>query len=441
MKPFATLILFLAWLMPAAQTSGAILVESQRHPLPALFQIDVVSFLSTTPPAETQLYAVMSYAMNTHGEFVSLAGLDPNTPPPYDWSLEDGNVIWTGTLTRVNGVIELYQPNRARAQVMPLASVAYPLIQLLPSLDGGGTEIYFPWATGSQMMFGTRGVHGGGFGITGAVGIDWLSGDDFGGLAAPPTVYASTDGTITDVCTDDHSMAIKVEGTAETIGYYHLEIDSAMTNGTTVTRGQPIGNLVYGSFNDDCGWAEQQPDHYHLHWVIVPDGNSYQAEGWTLHTGDEEWSRGSTTVGPSQWLQGGGGFGSYGSGEDDPGSAGTGTLVIVPGQDTASSGGGKHLWDYVLLGVNSFYTAFKNFYMPSDPVNAGNEQFWTIAANMMRAMVETANLVLVNDVITFAPVYILTGVVLGLQIIKLAASGAIVAFSVLRLIRGGVKWW
>jgi hypothetical protein len=440
---FSILAIAFLLIQPAQTTQGVpvVLVENERHPVPALFLYDARAWLENNLPAATNIYAVMNYSLTNRGEFISLAGLSPSTPAPYAWNLEDGNVLWTGSITRVNGAIQLYQPAQKTAALpLPLISVAGPLLDLFPvsNTTGGGVDVFMPWATGKQMMFGDRGVHGGGLGLSGAVGIDWVSGDDFGANAAPAIVYASAAGSVTATCVDDHSQAVLIAGT-NSFGYLHLSKNPVIPEGTTFARGAPIGTLVYGSFNDTCGWADQLPKHYHLHWVIQPSAGRFQAEGWTLKTGDATWTRGNEKVTPRKWLTGGGGYGSPASGADDGQT--TGTVVIVPGNPNASGGGGAHLWDYVVLFLNDVYSKFVMWYMPSNPINADNDKFWGVAQNMMRDMIETANIFLVNDVINLSPVIFLAGIVLVLQIARFILMQVIVGFSLVRLLRGAVKWW
>lgn len=391
-----TFFLSLAIFFAPLQQGGVILVPSEHHSVPTLFEYDTVLWLENNRPADTNLYAVMDYSFNRNGEFISLAGLAPDLPAPYDdWSIfENHNVIWTGTLVRKDGIVTEFLPYGASGNAPKFASITQA---------GGSTAIYFPWQAGKKMMFGERGVHGGGFGVSGAVGIDWVGGDQFP-ESANNTVYASASGTVTQVCEDGTSMALLVAGT-ETIGYFHLEPNTDIETGDTITRGQPLGYLIYGSFpEDDCGWASQQSYNYHLHWVIVPSGGYYRSEGWVLNTGAVAWERGNEKVKTKQWLNGGGGSGTP-PGDDD----GTMPPVIIidPGDPGNSGGGGGKLFDYVVLGINEIYGFFKSYYVVDEAVVTAQEDSFVMANNMMRTMIQDWNLLLVNDVIALQPWYML----------------------------------
>lgn len=430
-----TALFLLAFLVQPAQAVGVVLVDNDHHPLPTLFEYDVLVYLEQNRPADTHLYAVMAYDFNENGEFVSLAGLAPDTQPPYYWRLEDGNVIWIGTLTRIDGAIQLYQPG-----AIAMNAKTPGLGKTLEAGPGGGVDIYLPWQAGKKMMFGSRAVHGGGFSVSNSIGLDWVGGDDFGADAASATVYASASGEVTAVCTDGTSAAYLVEGGGNQIAYFHLEIDNLIGMGDTVARGQPIGSLVYGNFDDTCGWASQQPDHYHLHWVVVPANNRFRAEGWTLDTTTARWTRGNETIRTGQWVTGGGGFGSLDNGEDDPAS-GPGSVVITPGDPEMSGGGGAHLWDYVVIGLNQMYTTFKGYYVPEDYSTEDSDELFRVSENMMRTMIQDWNIILVNDVINLTPWFILIGVILGAEVVRWVMITVLFGFNIVGMLRSTFKWW
>jgi hypothetical protein len=286
-----------------AQQGDAIIMAPTIHTMDVLLTHDLTVWLDAMRPGGTHIYAVMNYTDNQNGIYISLAGLDPATPSPYNWQLENGqgesNVIWTGTLTRKAGKLELFTVPGAvepvsKLDLFSVAGVVQPVINLSSLMfggAGGGAEIAFPWAAGSKMMYGMRGVHGGGFSF--GIGLDFLGGNDLGSGVAGDTVYASAAGTITAVCRDSTSVGIKIEGGGNKIGYFHLKDSAQLAEGTTFARGTPIGRLVHGPFNNTCGWAEQQQTHYHIHWVVEPAAGKFRAEGYVLNTSTQEWVRGN----------------------------------------------------------------------------------------------------------------------------------------------------
>lgn len=430
MKTISSLLLIAALLLPA-QAGGVILLENDLHPLPVLFQYDVTVWLENNPPAETHLYAVMNYSLNEHGEFVSLAGLDPNLPAPYQWSLMDSSVIWVGSVHRVAGEIKLHQPEQQAS--------AHRLARLAAGGPGGGVDIYLPWEAGKQMFFGERGVHGGGFGVSNAIGLDFVSGDDFGAQAASNIVYASASGTVDAVCEGTYNKGVLIVSSTNTIGYLHLTPNNPLEEGDIVQRGQPIGRLAYGSFNESCGNAQQQPDHYHLHWIVIPANNRFQAEGWVLNTSTQEWKRGNETVKKRQWLTGGGGSGFYENEDDSPTE--TSELIITPGDPELSGGGGGHLWDYVIIALNDLYADFKSSQPDTTELQASSAEYRAVSMNMMRTMIQDWNIILVNDVINITPWFWFFGAFLVGEIARWILVLVISGPGVLAYLRSAFKWW
>jgi hypothetical protein len=423
----ATFLSLMLLVFPFFQQGGIVLVPNDNHPMPTLVEYDTVLWLENNRPADTHLYVVMSYAFNRNGEFISLAGLDPSTPPPYAWQLEDGNVIWTGTVKRSGGQIENFRPYGETGGITKLARLVEA---------GGSTSLYLPWQAGQKMMFGERGVHGGGFGISGAIGIDWVGGDRFDGSASN-VVYASTSGTVTDTCTDDTSAAVLIESSGgEKVGYFHLELNTHVEQGDLITRGQPIGTLRYGNFDDTCGWAAQQSYNYHLHWVIVPAEGYYRAEGWVLNVGGVYWERGNERINKRQWLAGGGGTGGAPPGEDD--GEPPPVVIIVPGDPGGSGGGGSKLFDFVVLAINEIYSYFRQYLTVDAELLTMQEDSYVMAGNVMRTMIQDWNLLLVNDVITITPWYWFIMIVFTGEIVRSVIILVIMALVSLKKMPGVV---
>lgn len=396
---FSSILLISLLIQPAQEPLPALVLPNPDSPMPSLFAYQLEQWLTDYQPGGTHIYAVMSYRLNMYGEFVSLAGLDPETPPPYPWSLEDGtNLRWVGTLKRTDGQFALYPTS---SEITASVHGAGP---------GGGAEISFPWQSGAKMLFGPRGVHGGGLSISSGVGIDWVGGNDLGAGVASDVVYASAGGEITSVCEDGTSLGLRIEGGGNTFGYLHLDPDSNLEQGMTVSAGQALGSLKHGSFNDTCGWADQTANHYHLHWVIQPSAGKYLAEGWVLKDG--KWTRGNQSVAVNQYMLGGSGTGG---GDDDP--PGGSTIVVIPGEDVV--GGGYRIWDYFIMAVNSAWGWVKPK-MPNPDSNLArlNDQMWNTAKEIANDELETINVVAVNDTFYILPWFILAFLVLGFEFIK-----------------------
>jgi hypothetical protein len=363
-----------------------------------LLALDVSEYLDDGNfPAETNIYAISGVSLGDGGTYVSLVGLDPDTPAPYDWNYENETIIWEGSLFQTGGVFSVYVPTR------------YPTIE---AASGGGADVAFPWAIGSKMMFGPRGIHGGQNNA-----VDWVSGDDLGEGAAGPEVYASADGEIINVCEDNTQMGITVDGPNYRFGYLHLEKDSNLTVGKAFVRGDYIGRLKYGKFTDTCGYADQAPNHYHLHWTFQPENGIFKAESWILYYNTSEWKRGNETVKVNQWMTGGGGIDN----PTDPGDPGDPTVpVSVP-----------RFWTYILTGVRSIYNKLLAV-MPDSLASDQSHASFGMARSALADLISMANIFLVGDVINFMPVIY---VYLALFIIRWLLFLPGVVFWILQLIK------
>jgi hypothetical protein len=360
-----------------------------------LLALDVSEYLDAGNfPAETNIYAISGVSLGDGGTYVSLVGLDPDTPAPYEWSYEDDSmIIWKGTIFQTGGVFSVYNPVTA-------------------TLTGGGADVAFPWSVGSKMMFGPRGIHG-----SQNNAVDWVSGDDLGADAAGPEVYASADGTIISVCKDAIQMGITIDGPSYRFGYLHLEKDENITVGDSYARGEYIGRLKYGTFKDTCGETSQAPNHYHLHWTFQPENGIFKAESWILYYNTSEWKRGNDTVKVNQWMTGGGGIDS----PTDPNDPGDPTVpVTVP-----------RFWTYILTGVRSINNKLLAV-MPDSLESDQSHASFGMARSALADLISMANIFLVGDVINFMPVIY---VYLALFIIRWLLFLPGVVFWILQLIK------
>lgn len=278
----------------------------------------IATLLLSDPPEdeETNIYAATNVSGIDTAWNVSIVNLVDVAPPYDEWDAET-NVVWawfvecTGT--------------------EPTWTCVYYELPVL----GGDTEFRFPWRTGYKMQYGVLGVHSGAAMIPGSSAVDFVSGDSMGADAAPATVIAAADGVITSVCSDGTSMAIRVDGGAVPIAYFHLESGQSFSEGQTITKGQVIGVLKRGTFSGtNCGWASQQPDQFHLHFVFTATTPGYlEIGGCVLNMSSENFVCDGDTYPVLAWLPNGG---NSGTGDTpDPGT--------VP-----SAVGGVHIWDGIV---------------------------------------------------------------------------------------------
>jgi hypothetical protein len=305
-------------------------------PISAELRDQLNTWLEVSPPAPARFYVVTFVQPNGDNTYVSLAAI-AGEEPPLTWGLEDGSVVWIGSvIAHEDGSVSLYTNHR---------SAAVPHLSMPSLAPGGGSYVGFPWQAGKQMQYGPRAIHGSGdYGTSGMYAVDLVSGEDLGTGAAPPTVYASDTGTVDYVCDDADSTAIRTYNATKDdyFIYAHLEDNSGLAIDHVFSRGAPIGRLVYGSFGDPgegCGYAVQADRHYHLHWMFEPANGSFRAENCILSFSTKKWTCGTQIVGTGQWLTGGGGSGGF----DDPnGEFGPTTPTF---------------FDYIILGVQNIVSS------------------------------------------------------------------------------------
>ena len=215
------------------------------------------------------------------------------------------------------------------------------------------------------MIYGPRAVHGSGdYGTSGMLAVDLVSGDDLGAGAAPPFAYASDTGTIDYICDDGTSVAVRTHNatTDDYFIYAHLLDNANLVIDQSFGRGELLGSIKYGTFDDDCGWAEQQEDHYHIHWMFEPSNGSFQAEGCVLGIASKKWTCGTQVIGTGGWLYGGGGFGF---GTDD----------FTGNQASAE----PSFWDYLVFG---FIDMVDNGWLKFLPTHQEYEYFYAVISTV-----------------------------------------------------------
>jgi len=263
-----------------AQTPAPEIV-SVNQPISAELRTDILSWLLNSPPSPARYYAVTyTQKSGVHDTYVSLVGLNIQTPDD-EWSLvenpETGQtyVIWVGTiLVSEGGQVDddpfdlalSYAPGAKKANVLPMPQ----------SGQGGGSYVRFPWQPSKAVQYGIFAMHYAGYDTDNTwLAVDFISGSDMGSGAANDSVYASVGGNISYVCNYGDSVAIKISGNGDDFLYAHLLPNANLTLGRAFAAGEMLGTLKHGSFADQCGWAAQQEDHWHLHWGFRPTGTTF----------------------------------------------------------------------------------------------------------------------------------------------------------------------
>lgn len=396
MRKLASILLILAIL---ATPISALADEPQiimAHPsilVSGLINDAVVSLLTTQRPAETYIYAITYASLWHNGWIASVVGLTDILPPYDNWSLEDGNAVWLGSI-----VIPYNDPPYYYDPTVQASSGGAKMARLIHPGPGGGANIYLPFQPGKQAMYGVRGVHGSGdFGTSGMVAVDLVGADNMGSGIMPPNVYASADGVIDYVCTDGTSVAVKAYDSTTTnkFIYAHLISNANLTVGYNLKRGVQFANLVKGSFTNTCGWASQSPESYHLHWMFEPASGYFQAEKYTLNTSTGDWSDGSSTIRVLGYLTASGGGSSDYTDGDDP------TLPPVievdPTDPTKLVLRGGHIWDNMIMGLFSFAGGIASLLPTHEQTMGGGEKpkpvvndSWTIINKEMKEVIQLA---------------------------------------------------
>ncbi len=245
----------------------------------------VQSLLSTTNPAPDAAYYVITDVTLKRVYLVSVAGV--TTDP---WTLADA--VWVG-------IIAVDPQNNYQAALRGTPEFDTMTDGILEGGGGGsGQELpMFPLEPGKKFIYGIRGVHGAG----GWSAIDLVSGYDLGSDFAPNAVYAAASGTITYVCRDSYQVGVYTDDYM----YLHLKDNAFLKPGSQLVRGMRFASMVEGSVPSSapCGWAEQQPDHYHVHWGFKPQGTTFAvAGGWILDLNTGVFHNGPQSVSPGQVI-------------------------------------------------------------------------------------------------------------------------------------------
>jgi hypothetical protein len=287
----------------------------------------VSSVIDSDKPSDSEYYAITSITNESYFRFVSIVGITGTVSNT--WNLDEGGVNYiglvlldytgtpTGTIEGSDGfttmIYDTLIPHTAKEQILAAASA-----------DGA----IFPWQNGMKMWLGPRGTHACGFGLNSWSANDWVSDGNTSEGRAPDVVYTSQAGAISYICKGDINEAVRIGNFV----YEHLRPGNYQI-GDQYAQGEPLGNLVHGSFSESCGWAQQSDANFHVHWCS-PTGDWTNIEGWSYNYDTACWSRGEESVCIGDYMTASGGSNG---GNPDPGGG--------------SDGGGGNLWTLILNGV------------------------------------------------------------------------------------------
>ncbi|MFZ2422817.1 MAG: hypothetical protein WA029_16920, partial [Anaerolineae bacterium] len=258
-------------------------------------------------------YAISAFWREDSWFFVSIVGLG-KLGPELQWRLDDAS--WFGLVLlhqdkagNFTGAVEGTQAFSVLLAEIPetiLTATARQSLDPLQRSQAPASTYRFPWPSGTNMQYGVLGVHDAGFngwgGISNWKAVDFLSDNNTGAGHAPNRLLAAASGTIGAVCNDGTSVAIRIGD----LLYAHLLNNSNLQTGHSFSQGNEIGQLKTGSFNANCGWADQGGNWFHVHWGF-PNTGSLQVEDWTLNFSDQQWHRGNETRRTLEWIQASGG--------------------------------------------------------------------------------------------------------------------------------------
>ncbi len=187
-------------------------------------------------------------------------------------------------------------------------------------LGRGGSQNILPFRDGTTATYGVLGVHNCGFQLNGWKAVDLFPSENM--------VYAANEGQVSYVCRDTHQVALRIGDYL----YTHL-VDTGQATGDQYAQGQAISGMVPGTYDDTCGYADQQAEHYHVHFCFLPNpAGAWAADGYAINVNQGYWVKGEETVEPLGTLTA------------DWANAG----VSPPG---AASTVGGNFWDGLISGV------------------------------------------------------------------------------------------
>jgi hypothetical protein len=203
------------------------------------------------------------------------------------------------------------------------------------------------------------GVHAGAKMIADSYAVDFI-GHSTGSSVMPGQVVAAANGVITSVCSDGTSMAIRVNGGPVPLAYFHFAPGQSFTEGQSITQGQVLGELRHGTFTgSNCGYAVQQSESYHLHFVFLPTSPGYlEIGGCILDLSTQAFVCNGTTYTKLSYIPNGG-------------AASNPTNPSDPGSGTNPTGGGVHIWDGIVSAIVELNADTISQYLPQQNPTVG----------------------------------------------------------------------
>jgi hypothetical protein len=324
--------------LPTATPGNGVIWATGPVTLSAALLDEIGDLLTTNPPSDatTNIYAATNVSGVDTAWNVSIVNLVGVLAPYTEWNMED-NAGWAW-FVECNGAEPVWSCN----------------YYTLPA-GGGSGSLRWPWKTGYSAQYGIMGVHTGASMIPGSSAIDLLGRDSIPS-SMPPIVVAAANGIITSICSDGTSMAIRVDGGPVPLAYFHFDTGQTFTVGQSVIQGQVLGQLRYGSFiGSKCGYAVQQDDQYHIHFVFMPTSPGYlEIGGCVLDMNTRGIVCNGHTYGTLKYIPNGGE-------STDPNNP-----TPAPGENPPTlSGGGTHIWDGIVDMIVQFSSNTLNQYLPA----------------------------------------------------------------------------
>ncbi len=261
--------------------------------MPPEIQLAVTDVLARNDAAllgATQ-FAMTAYDCEQATCFVSIAGFDDTLLDAATWSLDQAVFIGTIVVTkRADGQYVGMLERETGFRAMAAQSLSPRAVQLFAAQTTSDTLPYdFPWEPGTSMVYGVLGVHKGGF-IDGWRAVDFLSDGNTSLNHGPNKLLTAAAGTVTYVCDDGVNLAVRIGD----LIYVHLLPNDRLRVGQVFARGAELGPLKPGTYSTRCGFANQQPQNFHVH-LAFPPAETFTMGGWTLNVSDGVWRNGDRT--------------------------------------------------------------------------------------------------------------------------------------------------
>lgn len=271
----------------ADQTQPVQLIPGTASVTPDVQQALVSALRERADTGVTQ-YAITSADCDADACFVSIAGFGALADPA-NWQLRDALVIDTVIVARQSdGRMEGMSVKGSRSfRAMAVSGARAQRVLDAPAQQ---RERYdFPWEPGTSMVYGVLGVHRGGF-VEGWRAVDFLSDGNTSLGHSPNNLLAAAPGTITYVCDDGVNLAVRIGD----LIYVHMLPNAKLRVGAQIARGESLGPLKPGTYSTRCGYANQQPQNFHVH-LAFPNAETFEMGGWTLNVADGLWRRDDRT--------------------------------------------------------------------------------------------------------------------------------------------------